>query len=59
LYCSREHVQRPRYQAFAQWLQRTIDEWQEIKEASLSAEHPFIYSGHAIEPDADCFCEPT
>jgi LysR family D-serine deaminase transcriptional activator len=59
LYCSREHVQRPRYQAFAQWLQRTIDEWQEIKEASLSAEYPFIYSDHAIEPDADCFCEPT
>jgi LysR family D-serine deaminase transcriptional activator len=37
LFCSREHVQRPRYQAFAQWLQRTIDEWLEIKEASLSA----------------------
>ena len=42
LYCSREHVQRPRYQAFAQWLQRTIDEWQEIKEASLSATHPLL-----------------
>jgi LysR family D-serine deaminase transcriptional activator len=46
LFCSREHVQRPCYQAFAQWLQRTIDEWQEIKEASLSAAHPFISSDH-------------
>lgn len=42
LFCAEEHAERPRYQAFAQWLQETLAEWQPIKEASLSVEPPFL-----------------
>ena len=44
LCCAQEHVNRPRHQAFANWLKQVVDEWREIHDASLAATpgQPFV-----------------
>lgn len=37
LYCARDQVSRPRYRAFAEWLQASIEAWRPLSELSLSA----------------------
>lgn len=44
LYCTEEHADRPRYRAFAEWMQETVAAWQVIKEASLSVAPSFVVS---------------
>lgn len=44
LCCSRDHVQRPRHQAFANWLRQVMSDWRDIHDASLDTggAQPFI-----------------